>query len=397
MKILKKYANGGTEPHNSFEMRKKRKKIKQKEMRAKERGNPFNTGTSKGKITDLGGMPAPPPGTIRKPWKFKGKGRKYANGGTTDDREIRRGEMRDRREGAREERSRGRMRKMSKDRRMEARGERQMARKTRPTPTSSPGWPKMENGGFMRKGSSTEPSNSSEMRRSKGAEGMYTIKGGLRPSPAGPGLGRRNSLGPAGPPPRRRKPIRPAGLPPRREGRKFQYGGLHKYSRKSKSIWDDVGKITGSTQVKEAQKKAMDASMKAKRDKMQSRMDELKQKTAKLKKIRQQREEGRKNKKLQNGGTLPGGPDFNPNLAKRRRSNTGGIGNIGERQRGPVARDGGMRKADKFDKRKFEGKKKRTDTGGIGDMHKRQRRSGGLKRSGKRSERMDAFYKSVGR
>ena len=65
----------------------------------------------------------------------------YENGGTTDDRAIRRGEMRDRREVAREERSRGRMRKMSKDRRMAARGERQMARKTRPTPTSSPGWP----------------------------------------------------------------------------------------------------------------------------------------------------------------------------------------------------------------------------------------------------------------
>jgi hypothetical protein len=89
MKILKKYANGGTEPHNSFEMR-RGKKIKQKGIRAKERGNPFNTGTSK--RTPIGpgnfeGMPAPPPGTIRKPWKFKGKGRKYANGGksTKDD------------------------------------------------------------------------------------------------------------------------------------------------------------------------------------------------------------------------------------------------------------------------------------------------------------------------
>jgi len=149
MKILKKYANGGTEPHNSFEMR-RGKKIKQKEMRGKERGNPFNTGTSKRKpITkmDLEGMPASPPGTIRKPWKFKGKVRKYANGGTTDDRTERRGVMRDRREGAREDRMRGRAR-MQKQTIMErSRAERQQARKNRPTPTSSPGWPKMEFGG----------------------------------------------------------------------------------------------------------------------------------------------------------------------------------------------------------------------------------------------------------
>jgi hypothetical protein len=153
MKILKKYANGGTEPHNSFEM----KKAKRGEKRRAKGTFPSGRGGGKGTIPSGRGGGTEPHNSFEKrrrkmtkaevdrmkkrkgpagppARKYMGGGKmkeyghggemKYENGGTNDDRMERRQEMAERRKESRKDRSRNRMRKMATDRRMSARDER---------------------------------------------------------------------------------------------------------------------------------------------------------------------------------------------------------------------------------------------------------------------------------
>ncbi len=302
MKILKKYANGGSTkgdgtPRKPIHIRK-----------PKERGNPFNTGTGlrKRKMSaDTERMkkrqgPIKPAGPPARKYMGGGKMKEYANGGTEPHNSF---DMRRNKRNKRRERFTG---------------------------------------------GSTEPSNSFEMRRNKRS------RGGLRP------------IGPAGPAPRRRRPIGPAGPAPKMMGRvkrekKYENGGLNpdierakaqererskegkrfdkKFSKKRKQYDKDIRKgktkemphertfkfrKKGESIFKKRGKFTVETAREKGKRKHDERMQHLKD-TYKMK-------EGKRGKRFQGGGTIgraPGGQKDEKQRERMRARLGGGADNPG--------------------------------------------------------------------